>query len=742
MRLTTRVHNRLHQLLRTGPGGHTPPSTEALGRARGLETERGRPARSTHLGRRPIALPSRQIGLGQSELNQLPGGTVVALPPLPQVPTVTAAGSVPEGKIVDYLTGRFFRDTPEEYVRQNIEKALVRQYTYEPKDCEPEFKIKVGSGRKYVDVIVFMAGAEHRQENAYILLETKKPGTSPSSKTEGVGQLQSYMAACLNAQYGMWTNGDERFCFAKRPQKGSFVFDEIIEIPALGQNEADAQRPKRRDLKPATADNLLFAFRRCHNYIAANEGKQKPEAFWEFLKLIFTKIEDERSSAISFFVTPRERSNGTMASSAKSRIQDLFADKVVNKYPTIFSANDAVIDLRANVIAYVVSQLQSFSLLTSPVDVKGVAYEEIVGSNLRGDRGEFFTPRNACRMAVTMLDPRPTERLLDPACGTGGFLITAMNHAVDYIERSEREQWVDPTNGTGEERHELFRRRMEFLQERVFGIDLNPGLVRAAKMNMVMNNDGSGGLWQANSLDNPHRWDSALSERVTLKSIDVLVTNPPFGANIVIDDEEFLSQYDLAAVWDEQDDGSWQIRRDNNGNAVLQKSQPPEILFIERCLQLLRPGTGRMAMVIPNGILNNPGLAYVRQWILENAQVLAVVDMHRDLFQPKNDTQTSMVLLRRLFYREREQAHSSGLDYQMFMAVAEKIGHDKRGNVIHRRTETGEDVLVSHLETVSEVDPENGHEVRSEIEVKERLVDDELPEVATAYLRWLSGQSS
>jgi type I restriction enzyme M protein len=149
-----------------------------------------------------------------------------------------------------------------------------------------------------------------------------------------------------------------------------------------------------------------------------------------------------------------------------------------------------------------------------------------------------------------------------------------------------------------------------------------------------------------------------------------------------------------------------------------------------------------MAMVIPNGILNNPGLAYVRQWLLENAQVLAVVDMNRELFQPKNDTQTSMVLLRRLSEGEQAQARSSGLDYPIFMAVAEKVGHDKRGNVIYRRTETGEDALISRVETVSEIDRRTGQEVKRQVEVKERLIDDELPEVATAYRRWLSGIAS
>lgn len=665
----------------------------------------------------------------------------MSVPPTPVAPTVVPVGSVPDGKVADYLTGKFLNDTPEEYVRQNIEKALVRQYKYSAKDCEPEFPIRVGRSRKRADIAVFGSGQDHTQNNAYILVETKKADIKPSHKTEGVDQLISYMSACLNVRYGMWTNGDDRFCFAKRPDgKGGWTVDEIIDIPGFGQTEEDAQRPKRKDLKPATADNLLFAFRRCHNYIAAHEGKQKTEAFWELLKLIFTKIEDERSKVINFYATPSERENASIATAAKKRIQDLFTAKVVKKYPTIFDAKDNEIDLKPTVVAYVVTQLQGYSLLASPVDVKGVAYEEIVGSNLRGDRGEFFTPRNACRMAVSMINPQPEERLLDPSCGTGGFLIIAMNHALDYIERSEREQWADPANGTDSEREELFRRRTEYLSQNVFGIDLNPSLVRAAKMNMVMNNDGSGGLFQANTLENPHRWDNLTRTTIPLGSIDVIVSNPPFGAKIPVDDEDTLSQYDLAATWDQDEDGNWAVRLDRHGNTVLQKSQPPEILFIERAIQLLKPGTGRMAMVIPNGILNNPGLAYVRHWLVRHAQILAVVDMHRDLFQPGNDTQTSMVLMRRLSAEEVAEAEATGLDYPLFMAVAEKIGHDKRGNVIYRRTDEGEDALVSKVETITEIDQKTGGEVLRDITVTERQIDDELPEVATAYLRWLSEQ--
>jgi type I restriction enzyme M protein len=663
-----------------------------------------------------------------------------AMPAQPFAPPATVAvGTIPEGKSVDFLTGRHVQDKPEEYVRQNVEKALVRQYKYPPGDCTPEFQIKMGSKKPRVDIVVFRPGQPHTQVNAQILLETKKPGTSPQDKEDGIGQLQSYMAACPNAQFGLWTNGDDRFCFAKRIVKGEVEFEEIPDIPSAGEDEEAAAKPKRKSLMPATADNLLYAFRRCHNYIAGSEGTQKQEAFWELLKLIFCKIEDERSKDIQFYVAPKELGSDTTAAPAKTRLSKIM-ERVVAKYPTIFQETERKLNLQPNVVAYVVSQLQRYSLLASPVDVKGIAYEEVVGSNLRGDRGEFFTPRNACRMAVTMLNPSVDEILLDPACGTGGFLITAMNHALHGLEESEKAIWADPDEPTEAERAELYRKRSEYLTNRVYGFDLNPNLVRAAKMNMVMNNDGEGGLYQANSLANPHTWRLPESRRVGLGWVDVLFTNPPFGTKIVIDNESVLDQYDLAAMWDQDEHGRWTMRLDKENRKVLQKSQPPEILFIERCVQFLKPGKGRMAMVIPNGILNNPALGYVRHWLLANTQILAVVDMARELFQPGNDTQTSMVLMRRLNAEEKKAAEEKGLDYPVFMAVAEKVGHDKRRNLLYRRTPDGEEVLITRVEIDTRIDPKTNQEVEYENHVQERVLDDELPEVAEAYIKWLDEQ--
>ena len=531
---------------------------------------------------------------------------------------------VQQGKILDFIDGQTQRnETPEEYVRQEIAKSLVREYGYAKRDIAVEFTLRLGTRKPRADLVIFPERDEHKQGNAYIIVECKAPTVKAADRKDGVEQLRSYMAACENVRYGMWTNGIERFCYRRVFKNGKADTDEIPDLPECGRTDDEAERPRFDQLKPATSDALLFAFRRCHNYIAANQGLQKPQAFWELLKLIFCKIYDERNSEeVQFYAAANERSGVNGPLKVRNRLEKLFGE-VKGDYPQIFKVND-IIDLEPRVLAYLVSQLQMYSLLESDIDVKGRAYEEIVGSNLRGDRGEFFTPRNVCRMAVEMLDPGEKQLILDPACGTGGFLITAMNHVIRKIQAAELERW----KGNVERADKTTRDRVKkFADKYIIGIDFNPELVKASKMNMVMNNDGSGGLYQGNSLESPAVWHADLRDRTLLGKVDLLFTNPPFGSKLPISDSAILEKYDLGHSWSyNKETDRWEM------NEALQKSQPPEIMFIERCVRFLRPGTGRAAIVLPDGILGSPGLGYVREWILRNCRVIASIDLHPDPF--------------------------------------------------------------------------------------------------------------
>jgi type I restriction enzyme M protein len=639
---------------------------------------------------------------------------------------------IQQGKVLDFIDGITQRnDTPEEYVRQEIAKSLVREYRYEKTYIEVEFTIRVGSRKPRADLVIFPPATDHKQESALIIVECKSAKVKSEDKKDGVGQLQSYMAACPNVTYGMWTNGVERFCYRRIVKGGQVVIEDVPDIPEFGKDEEGEDRPRFDQLKPATSDALLFGFRRCHNYIAGNQGLQKPQAFWELLKLIFCKIHDERhNDEVEFYAAANERHGINGPLKVQKRIEALFT-QVKDDYPTIFKTSE-VIDLKPGVLAYLVSQLQMYSLLESDIDVKGRAYEEIVGSNLRGDRGEFFTPRNICRMAVAMLDPNEKELILDPACGTGGFLITAMNQVIEKIRAAELAKWG---NNITRAEEAIKARIKKFAEQFIVGMDFNPELVKASKMNMVMNNDGAGSLFQANSLEAPQTWEPDLVARKLMGRVDILFTNPPFGSKIPVDSPSILEKHDLGFIWNYDKASDRWIKSEN-----VQKSQPPEILFIERCVNLLKPGTGRLAIVLPDGILGSPGLGYVRQWILKHTIVLASIDLHPDTFQPDVSIQTSILVLQRkpAGLIAVEEAAGTINDYSVFMAVANHVGHDKRGNKTYVRDPKGNEVIEETEELVKEWD--NGTPTYQKQITRKKVADDNTPQIAQEFRRWLSEQ--
>lgn len=636
---------------------------------------------------------------------------------------------VQQGKVLDYVDGVTQRaETPEEYVRQEIAKSLVREYGFQKEDISVEFTLRLGTRRPRADLVIFDEADPHKQDRARVIVECKSKKIKPTSRKNGVEQLHSYMAACPNAAYGLWTNGIERFCYRREDVNGKIRFDEIPDIPSRGSSGDEAERPRFDQLKAAASDALLFAFRRCHNYIAGNQGLQKPEAFWELLKIIFCKIHDERSSdEIQFYATSKERHGLNGRLKAKKRLDQLF-DQVKAEFRTIFRENDAI-ELNPEVSAYIISQMQMYSLLESDIDVKGRAYEEVVGSNLRGDRGEFFTPRNVCKMTVAMLDPGERQLILDPACGTGGFLITAMNYVIDKIRDAEITKWGDIDRAEAAIRQRVQRVAKSF----IVGMDLNPHLVKASKMNMVMNNDGAGGLFQANSLKRPVTWENELRKRELFDQVDLLFTNPPFGSKIPIDDPNVLETYELGHVWQYDDEEDMWTRTE-----AVQASQPPEILFIERCVRFLKPGTGRCAIVLPDGILGSPGLGYVREWMLRNTRVLASIDLHADTFQPHVSVQTSVLVLERKSADEIAVETAAGRfnDYEVFMAVANHIGHDKRGNVTYVRDRHGNEIAEELEETLKEY--EDGRAIYTKQRTQRKVVDDNTLQIAQEFKRWLN----
>jgi type I restriction enzyme M protein len=633
---------------------------------------------------------------------------------------------VPAGKIRCYIHGTLRSDTPEEHVRQRVARSLVEEYGYGRENIRLEMPIKIGSRTKRVDIAIFPNGSEqHTQQNIYIIVETKKAEVRRTDRDNGVEQLKSYLAACHNAQWGLWV-GSELVAFQKEidPEKAkNEPFPESIDIPAAG--DIEPRRLNYIDLVPAT-EGLRSVFKRCHDYLHVNGNLGKEKAFFELLKLIFCKLYDEENTSgeLAFSVTTDERKSDLGQRKLKARMNGLF-DEVKKAYPLIFPSEKEIIELDDRSLAYVVAELQKYSFQQTASDIKGEAYEEIVGVTSRRDHGAFFTPRNVCDLAANMVfstykpDKLFTIKVLDPACGTGGFLRAALLSVRKGIEDQELKKHRGNLNSAWPHISERLRK---YCNSHIFGIDKLPELVRAAQMNMALHGDGSSNIVWENSLLSPGEWREESRKKIKLNSFDVVFTNPPFGAKLPIDDPHVLDRYDLT---------KYEAKAPRS-------SLPPEQLFVQRCLDFLKEG-GRMAIVLPDSILSNPGLAWLRRWLLSQAYVIASVDLPREMFA-KSDTHTmTSVLVLQKFTKEEKRLYSElghPQDYEIFMALAEKVGWDLRGQPVYSRTPEGELIERREMRKIMRRNAKGDLE-ETLVEVEEPIIEDNLPEIVQLFKNWI-----
>lgn len=640
-----------------------------------------------------------------------------------------------EGKVFDYITGNPVKDSDKEQVRQRIARAIIHEYGIAAEDMEPDFKVRVLGKNRKLDIAIFKPGQTHTVDNLYravVVEKEPKIGTKgayrmrdPEEARKEFDVLETVMAEVNSCDYGLWTNGLEFFFFKKEVTRFDTKFKPIGDWP-LGDDTFSVEGHSIGRLRRADPVMLRIAFRRCHNYIHGNEGMPKDAAFWQFLYLIFCKMYDEQqpNDARRFWVGPFEPFEPTGREQIRLRIKPLF-DAVKKKYGSLFKGNEEI-TLSDRALAFIVSELARYDFGRTDVDAKGTAYQEIVGTNLRGDRGQYFTPRGAISLVVKMLAPKEHERVLDSSCGTGGFLVETLNYLNKAFHEEKRIKAGDENT---EEFLSIRDRLANYAAKNLFGADFDPFLVRAAQMNVMMAGNSLGSLYHMNSLEFPAGHlpgVQAAKEDIPLGTIDVLMTNPPFGSDIPVTEKTILEQYELARRWVPQGDGFVMT------NAV-KPAVAPETLFIERCVRWLRPN-GRMGIVLPNGVLGNPGDEYIRYWILRNCWVLASVELPVESFivEANVNIQTTLLFLKRKPI-EVIQAEDLGRkqDYPVFMAVANKVGFDRRGNTLFKRSPDGEEILedVLHEEKVRIA---GGLQVRT-LHRKERILDDDLPEIAKGY---------
>jgi type I restriction enzyme M protein len=690
--------------------------------------------------------------------------------------------SLAENQLYDFITNQPVKDTPVERVLQTIARALVDEYDFDHTQLQRDQTVSIqiydehGKTRRVnrkIDVAVFAPGALRDDQSKIIrACIVQAPGTKAGDPRKGVYLLEEVMGDLAACEYGIWTNGTD-LVFKQKLSGEKYLqpaYEDLYDLPGNGEIAVDLDDPDRQAGRIATGDNLQRAFARVHDYIYGNQGLKKDAAFWQVLDLIFCKIHDERSTGKRrFWVKGTERNTPEGQAAIAKRVKELF-EEVKNdpNYSSVFTERDQI-ELNDRVLAFAIGEFSRYNLLETDVDVKGAAYEEITSSMLKSQRGQFFTPTNVIRLMIEMMDPGDEKdltnsknwpRILDPACGSGRFL----TYALDHVRRKLAAQLfpkehpmlqvlrMDRDSKDNQLAH-------DFARTCLYGIDFDPDLKRAARMNMILNNDGHGNILSFNSLEFPlmvaERTLSELRAKYSTKTssipsdalnqadavqarlqadlgtMDFVFTNPPFGAKIPIDDPRILKQFDLGHRW-VKDAGQWVKTGD------LQSRVAPEVLFVERCVQWVKPGSGKVAIVLPDGILGNPDAASIRYWILTHCQVLASVDLPVEAFLPQVGVQASLLFLRRKSMEEMDaEAMGKREEYSVFMAVADKVGHDRRGVTIFQRDADGAEIIFAGKKTSLRRRKNRLLPLPVETPVQDKRIDDDLPRIGEAYRKFL-----
>jgi len=583
--------------------------------------------------------------------------------------------SIKDNQIKDFISGKKINSSSEEIgAVQPFSKILVEDYLY-PKEhiqTHPQWRVKKRPSdlkKEYpIDIGIFDS-KKHKDENLKIIVECKK-----KNRKDGMSQLKNYLTFST-AQLGVWFNGEEKLFIKKTESKGKVFFSEIPNIPRFGERLEDLGHFKRKNLRPSS--NLKPVFKSIRNYLASNAvGITRDETFaQQLINLIFCKIYDERftepNSTLEFRAGIDEPHN-----EVKKRIINLYK-KVKEQYDDVLDVADNI-TLDSKSLTYIVGELQLFSLQDSHRDAVGEAFEVFIGPSLKGDSGQFFTPRNVVKMVIDMIEPNINQKIIDPACGSGGFLIETIRKVWSKIdEKGEKLNWPD---------NEIEAEKQKAAIKNFRGIEKDDFLAKVAKAYMAIIGDGRGGIYCENSLYDINDWKKKTSEDIRPQTFDIVVTNPPFGKKLAIDDQELLSKYDLGHSWKENDEGVFEKKE------ILDK-QPPQILFIERCFELLKDG-GVMGIVLLESIFGMPKYKYVVDFIKKNSQILSIVTMPEDLFQPNTHAKCCVLICKKTKINKPND---------IFMCNVKWCGHDSRGNPTTRINSKGEKILLDDIPNVAKI---------------------------------------
>lgn len=643
------------------------------------------------------------------------------------------------------LTNRVVKATDKEMTLQSMIAMMTEEYGFAPEDMERDYKVKYDdaeSGKtktQKVDLAIFNAGHAHdADELIRFIIVAKDAKVKPNDKKNGVEATTENILCTTDCEFACWTNGEDlQYVHAFEDAFGQVTCEAISDFPAEGQTLEDLEAQGERAIprKPAN-ESLVKTFKRCHDYIYGNEGMKKT-AFWELLNLIFCKLYDEKrrfsdaregiSYRRRFWVGVKEQNTPEGQHAVAERIKGIFEDlKESNIFKDVFEGNEQI-TLSDRGLAFVASELAKYSFLDATVDVKGTAYETIVSNTLKQEAGQFFTPRNIIKCMVEMLDPDQNCRVLDPACGSGGFLVMVLDHVRHKIAKNFYPELDDLHLEAKLNSVEVDDAVREYAEKMIFGFDFDPDLKKAARMNMVMAGDGHSNIYNINSLEYPrgskpdvpriaeavnrsiehsadHDFNFGTSDDNAQGKFDMVFTNPPFGTKVEVD-PEIASHYEL-------------------------NSKAPEVLFIEACYNFLKPG-GKMAIVLPDGILGNPNTESVRLWVLQHFKLLASVDLPVETFLPQVGVQASLLFLQKKTDEEM-LVPIEDEDYDVFMAIVEQVGKDRRGVPVYEKDDDGAEILFEHYKKWLTY-ADNGREIVKQRKERIKHLADDLPKVAKAY---------
>ena len=613
-----------------------------------------------------------------------------------------------DGKIYCPLKKAWHVSTPEERVRQYYIAILANKYGYSLEQMDQELKVnnsKRGQGKARADIVIWKSEQDKKDKKAaFIVIECKAENVKV--RVEDYYQGFNY-ASWAHAEFFVTTNEKETKYFNVDPAYLPQKLDEVVAIPTA-KDVDDAARIEqiKNQTKLFTRDEFTKTLRACHNIIRNNDKLSPEAAFDEISKLLFMKIRFERDNKGMKVFTKQEYLDAAQNHEknvrpglkgtdlyALSYMQFLFrTTKEFFKDDRLFDDKDEI-NIRENSFIQILEKLETFNLSDTQDDVKGIAFEEFLGTTFRGELGQFFTPRTIVDFMTEILDPQEGEVICDPTCGSGGFLIKAFEYVREKIEadiRSKKDSLRLSIEGNDYDAlpedkqvkisHSIDKmqaalnteldtgiegsRMYQLSRNCIYGTDANPRMARTSKMNMIMHGDGHGGV---------HHHDGLLNVNgIFEERFDVILTNPPFGQNVdrgqliseadKFTDEEMKKKYKkkYGAAYDE----ALKQVDDHIGESLLSlydlgnTSTLTEVLFMERCLRLLKKG-GRMGMVLPEGVLNNKNLQAVREYFEGKAKIILICSIPQDVFIAAGATVKPSLVFMRRFTNDEESKYAN-----------------------------------------------------------------------------------